>query len=306
MTVASDPSRPAAASEAGRSIAQASTAAADPAAIAAKVRAASTSFYWAMRLLPRERREAIFAVYAFCRAVDDIADDEPSKEKRDAGLAEWRREIDALYANDPRHPITRALLTGRKAFGLRRADFLAVIDGMEMDADGPIVAPDLKTLDLYCDRVASAVGRLCVCIFGDSSPHGMAVAEHLGRALQLTNIARDVDEDAAIGRVYLPRELLEKYGIPPTPPAEIMRHPAYPKLWREFAGMAAQQFEKAQEALSICSRSTMRPARIMMEVYRLNLKRLMALPDAAIADPAFSKRLVGKREMLAVALRNFF
>jgi phytoene synthase len=302
MSIASDPSREASARETGGP----GEPAVDPAAIAAQVRAASTSFYWAMRLLPRDRREAIFAVYAFCRAVDDIADDEPDPAKRAAGLAEWRREIDALYAGEPRHPVTRALLPGRTAFGLRRADFLAVIDGMEMDADGPIVAPDLATLDLYCDRVASAVGRLCVCIFGDASPQGMAVAEHLGRALQLTNIARDVDEDAGNGRVYLPRELLDRHGIPARPPGAIMRHPAYPKLWREFAGIAQDRFARADEALGRCSRSVMRPARIMMEVYRLNLKRLMALPDQAIADPAFSKRLVGKREMLAVALRNFF
>jgi phytoene synthase len=302
MSIASDPSREATA----RETAGGSTAAADPAAIAAQVRAASTSFYWAMRLLPRDRREAIFAVYAFCRAVDDIADDEPDPVKRAAGLAGWRREIDALYAGEPRHPITRALLPGRTAFGLRRADFLAVIDGMEMDADGPIVAPDLATLDLYCDRVASAVGRLCVCIFGDSGPNGLAVAEHLGRALQLTNIARDVAEDATIGRVYLPRELLDRHGIPLEPPEAIMRHQAYPKLWREFAAMAKDRYALADQALARCSRSVMRPARIMMEVYRLNLKRLMALPDAAIADPAASKRLVGKREMLAVALRNFF
>ncbi len=297
MTLASDPPRQAVASERSEG---------DPGAIAAQVRAASTSFYWAMRLLPRARREAIFAVYAFCRAVDDIADDEPDPAKRAAGLATWRREIDALFADEPRHPITRALLSGRDAFGLRRADFLAVIDGMEMDADGPIVAPDLATLDLYCDRVASAVGRLCVCIFGDSGPNGMAVAEHLGRALQLTNIARDVAEDAGAGRLYLPRELLDRHGVPARPPEGVMRHPAYPRLWREFAGMAQERFALADRALARCPRSLMRPARIMMEVYRLNLKRLMALPDGTIADPAASKRLVGKREMLAVALRNFF
>src|SRR5262245_8780317 len=103
--------------------------------IARQVRAASTSFYWAMRLLPPERRAAIFAVYAFCRTVDDIADDEPDRQKRQAGLAEWRREIDALYAGSPRHRIARALLGGVQAFGLSRADLLAIIDGMEMDAE---------------------------------------------------------------------------------------------------------------------------------------------------------------------------
>jgi presqualene diphosphate synthase len=271
--------------------------------IARQVMAASTSFYWAMRLLPPDRRAAIFAVYAFCRTVDDIADDEPDRQKRQAGLAGWRREIDALYAGEPRHRISRALLGGVRAFGLRRADFLAIIDGMEMDAEGPIVAPDRATLDLYCDRVASAVGRLCISIFGEPGAEGMAVAHHLGRALQLANIARDVDEDARIGRVYLPGDLLEGHGIPPSPPTGIMRHHAFPKAWREFAELARAQFLDAEGALARCDRHAMRPARIMMEVYRRNLMRMMALPDRAIADPSMSKRLVGKAEMLAIALR---
>ncbi|MET0482803.1 MAG: presqualene diphosphate synthase HpnD [Aestuariivirgaceae bacterium] len=271
--------------------------------IARRVLAASTSFYWAMRLLPADRRAAIFAVYAFCRTVDDIADDEPDRARRQAGLAEWRREVDAIYAGKPRHLIARALLAGVQSFGLRRADLLAIIDGMEMDADGPIVAPDRATLDLYCDRVASAVGRLCVSIFGEPGDAGMAVAHHLGRALQLANIARDVDEDARIGRVYLPRDLLERHGIPATPPLGIMAHPAFPKAWREFAALAAAAFASSEEALKRCDRRAMRPARTMMEVYRRNLLRMMALSDSAVADPAVSKRLVGKTEMLAIALR---
>jgi presqualene diphosphate synthase len=271
--------------------------------IARQVLAASTSFYWAMRLLPAKRRGAIFAVYAFCRTVDDIADDEPDRTKRQAGLAEWRREVDRIYAGKPRHLIARALFSGVQSFGLRRADLLAIVDGMEMDAEGPIVAPDRATLDLYCDRVASAVGRLCISIFGESGEAGMAVAHHLGRALQLANIARDVDEDARIGRVYLPRDLLERHGIPAMPPLGIMGHPAFPKAWREFAALAAGEFIKAEQALQRCDRRAMRPARIMMEVYRRNLMRMMALSDSAIADPAASKRLVGKTEMLAIALR---
>jgi squalene synthase HpnD len=271
--------------------------------IARRVLAASTSFYWAMRLLPADRRAAIFAVYAFCRIVDDIADDEPDRQKRRAGLAEWRREVDALYAGRPRHLVTRALLGGIQAFGLRRADFLAVIDGMEMDAEGPIVAPDRATLDLYCDRVASAVGRLCIAIFGEPGEAGIAVAHHLGRALQLANIARDIEEDARIGRVYLPRDLLDRHGVPATPPQGIMRHPAFPKAWREFAELARAEFANAERALQRCDRRAMRPARIMMEVYRHNLMRMMALSDSTISDPSVSKRLVGKTEMLAIALR---
>ncbi len=178
-----------------------------------RVAAAGTSFYWAMRLLPRDRRNAMYAVYAWCREVDDIADgDRPAAHKL-AALADWRDEIEALYADRPRHLVARALHEPVRRYRLRREDFLAVLDGMEMDAREDIRAPDLARLDLYCARVASAVGDLSVHIFGDPSDAAHRVAHSLGRALQLTNILRDLDEDARRGRLYLPRELLERHGI---------------------------------------------------------------------------------------------
>ena len=234
-------------------------------AIARQVRAASTSFYWAMRVLPRPRREAIFAVYAFCRAVDDIVDDEttgPAEKAR--GLDRWRRDIDAIYAGEARDALGRALAAAVADFAVRRADFLAVIDGMAMDAGEPIVAPPMATFDLYCDRVASAVGRLCVCIFGDPGPHGMAVAHHLGRALQITNILRDVAEDAGLGRLYLPRELLDAHGVDFADLAAVTRQPGFAALWRELAGIAAGQFAAAERAMALCRPGTMRAARIMI------------------------------------------
>jgi len=273
-------------------------------AIARQVRAASTSFYWAMRLLPRHRRDAIFAVYAFCREVDDIADgDLPLDEKRQL-LEGWREEIGRLYAGTPTRPTTRALAKAVEQFSLRREDFLAVIDGMQMDADGPIVAPSWQELDLYCDRVASAVGRLCVHIFGEPGEAGHAVARHLGLALQTTNILRDVDEDARDGRLYLPRDLLQAHGIPAEEPTQVSRHPAFPKVWRALAARAETHFRAAEQALRSCDRRRMRAARIMMEGYRLNLARMRALNDQALADPAVSKRRVGKAEKLLIALRH--
>ena len=175
-------------------------------------RAAGSSFYFAMRILPRARRDGMFEIYSFCRRIDDIADLAAPRRERLAGLARWRAEIDALYAGaaPPEHqPLARAIAE----FGLRKEDFIAVIEGMEMDAAEDIRAPDLARLDLYCDRVASAVGRLSVRIFGVGEPDGQLLAHHLGRALQLTNILRDLDEDASIGRLYLPRELLQEAGI---------------------------------------------------------------------------------------------
>jgi phytoene synthase len=273
--------------------------------IARMVRDASTSFYWAMRLLPRPQREAMFAVYSFCRQVDDIADDEKlTPEQKRHRLTNWRHEIDAMFAHRPGCPETRALLDAIDEFSLRRDDFLDVIDGMEMDAGEPIVAPDLKTFDLYVDRVASAVGRLCVCIFGDPTEHGVMVAHHTGRALQITNILRDVDEDAKVGRVYLPRELMEKHKIDWSKPSEIMSQAGFVPMWRELAETARQEYEMAEEAMNLCRPDVMRPARIMKAVYQRNLERMMALPDAALANPTVSKRLVSGKEKLLIALRH--
>jgi presqualene diphosphate synthase len=274
--------------------------------IARQVRAASTSFYWAMRLLARARREAMFAVYAFCRAVDDIADSEQTVARKKALLAEWRGEVHAMFAGQPSKPIARALSGPARAFGLERSDFMAVIEGMEMDVDGPIVAPTRADLDLYCDRVACAVGRLCVPIFGEPGETGVAVADHLGRALQLTNILRDVAEDADDGRLYIPRELLEAHGVPSSDPAAALAHPGFVLAWRALAREAQGQFESTEAAMRHCDRRNIRPARIMMEVYRRNLERMQALTDGALADRTVSKRLVGRSEKLRIALRYGF
>jgi len=275
--------------------------------IAQTVRDASTSFYWAMRILPKDQREAMFAVYAFCREVDDIVDsetlDEPEKRKQ---LGAWRAEIDALYAGYPKRPETRALLASIKPLGLRRDDFMDVIDGMEMDAGAPVIAPSMNEFDLYVDRVACAVGRLCVCVFGDPSEHGIAVAHHTGRALQITNILRDVDEDAGIGRLYLPRDLLEKHDVDHSDPKLVMSQPGFVALWRELAKIAHGEYEQAEEAMMLCRKDVMRPARIMKAVYQRNLERMMTMPDESLADPSISKRLVGSKEKLLIAVRHGF
>ncbi len=160
-----------------------------------------------MRILPRAQRDAMFEIYAFCRQVDDIADSPGPRAVRREQLQHWRLDINSLYAGKP-VPRTQGLVRPVAAFGLRREDFHAVIDGMEMDVVTDIRAPDEATLDLYCDRVASAVGRLSVCVFGMEQQDGLALAHYLGRALQLTNILRDLDEDASIGRLYLPAQVL--------------------------------------------------------------------------------------------------
>ncbi len=239
-----------------------------------RVEAAGTSFYWAMRLLPRDRRNGMYAIYAFCREVDDIADGERPVEHKLAALAGWREEIEALYDGRPRHLLTCALSGPVRRYELRREDFIAILAGMEMDARGDIRAPDMATLDLYCARVASAVGHLSVHIFGDSSDAAHAVAESLGRALQLTNILRDLAEDAARQRLYLPREILDRHGIRGDEPVAALRHPALPAACRDVAAIAETHFREAARAMEQCSHRAMRPAAVMAALYRATLSAL--------------------------------
>ena len=236
-------------------------------AVTARVRASGTSFYLAMRLLPQKRRNAMYAIYAFCREVDDIADgDSPPAAKLEA-LDGWRREIDALYAGRPSHEVSRALAEPVRRYRLRREDFLAVIDGMEMDSRWPSPPMTMAELDLYCDRVASAVGRLSVRAFGATEPAATHVAKSLGRALQLTNILRDVAEDAGLGRLYLPRELLRAHGITEEDPRAVLRHPALPLVCADLAETANRHFADAWAAMRLCRRRAMRPAAVMAAMY---------------------------------------
>jgi phytoene synthase len=253
-----------------------------------------------MRLLPKHRRNAMYAVYAFCREVDDIADGEQPVECKIAALAAWREEIDALYAGYPRHVVAQALSKPIVRYDLRGRDFLAIIDGMEMDARVDMRAPDLATLDLYCARVASAVGHLSVHVFGDPSDAAHAVAESLGRALQLTNILRDLDEDAGRGRLYLPREVLDRHGIRGADPTAVLRHPALPAVCREVAAIAEEHFQLSMRAMESCSRRAMRPAAVMAAVYHATLSALLR---SGWRDPA-TRMNVSKPLKLWLILRH--
>jgi presqualene diphosphate synthase len=240
--------------------------AADLAAVEAIVRNAGTSFYRGMRVLPSDRRHAMYAIYAFCRIVDDIADEDGPLEEKRRGLAEWRERISGLYGGRTDGPVTRVLAAAIGRFQLRESDFLAVIDGMQMDAETVIVAPPLAELDLYCDRVAAAVGRLSVRAFGDSSEMADKVAYALGRALQLTNILRDIKEDSDRGRVYLPREYLDDAGVPADPLA-LLTAPGLPTVCNRLARLAHGYFDDARRAMEACDARAMKPARLMGATY---------------------------------------
>ena len=254
---------------------------ADLDAVEAIVRSAATSFYRGMAVLPPDRRHAMYAIYAFCRIVDDIADEETAFADKLPLLAAWRQRIDGLYRGETDDAVTRALLLAIRKFDLRRQDFLDMIDGMQMDAEEVIVAPDLQKLDLYCDRVAASVGRLSVRAFGDASADADRVAYALGRALQLTNILRDVAEDAGRDRLYLPREYLEAEGVPADPRAALA-HPALARVCRRVAALAEGYFRDASAAMERCDRRAMKPARLMGATYAAILARLQ---DSGWADP---------------------
>ncbi len=264
-------------------------------------RASGSSFYTAMRILPKPQREAMYEIYSFCRRVDDIADTEGPRPARLTQLQAWRDDIAAIYAGAP--PAALASLARSIAeFDMAREDFLAVIDGMEMDTAGDIRAPDFATLDLYCDRVASAVGRLSVRVFGMQRADGIALAHHLGRALQLTNILRDIDEDAAIGRLYLPKEALEAASIATREPLAAIAHPSIGQACAAVIARARVHFAEAEAIMARTPRRLVRAPRIMGEVYRRILDRLAARGFAAPRE----RVRVAKPVLLLIILRYAF
>jgi len=277
------------------------TAAADAMpAPAAEAQAAGSSFYAGMKVLPKAEREAMFAIYGFCRAVDDIADDSaaaPAERRR--GLDGWRAAVEALYAGgEP--GLAAPLAAAAQRFGLRKADFLAVIDGMQMDADEDIRAPSLEKLDLYCDRVASAVGRLSVRVFGMDEAPGLELAHHLGRALQLTNILRDLDEDAALGRLYLPEELIAAAGLATREPLAVIGDPRVDQACRALAARAHGHYRAADAVMARRPRGKLAAPRLMGAVY----SRILARTERLGWAPPRARVKLSKAELLWIVLRR--
>lgn len=239
-----------------------------------QTQASRSSFYAGMRVLPQDERLAMYAVYDFCRFVDDIADDQDGERAvRAAELDVWRADIDALYEG---RAAGRAafLKEAVHRFGLEKADFVAVIDGMAIDVERDVRWPTEAELDTYCDHVASAVGRLSVKIFGMDDEPGLALAHHLGRALQYTNILRDIDEDAAIGRVYMPLEALRHAGIEPTTPDAIAADPRMDAAARRVAARAQQHYREAAAILAAKPKGHLIAPRLMEIAYSRLLRTM--------------------------------
>ncbi|MDH4274252.1 MAG: presqualene diphosphate synthase HpnD [Gammaproteobacteria bacterium] len=232
-----------------------------------------SSFYYSFRFLPDERRQAITALYAFCREVDDAVDECTDVVIARQKLDWWRAEVDRLFAHTPTHPVTCALLVSLTRFRLAQGHFHEIINGMQMDLDYDAY-PTFNELSQYCYRVASVVGLLSAEIFGFQNSQTLRYAQDLGMAFQLTNILRDVHEDAMRGRVYIPLDELAKFGVKPEALRETRTSPAAAELFKFQAQRAREYYQRAFKHLPIEDRHTQRSGIIMAEIYLATLQEI--------------------------------
>ncbi|MEO7760673.1 MAG: presqualene diphosphate synthase HpnD [Casimicrobiaceae bacterium] len=232
-----------------------------------------SSFYYSFLFLPPERRRAITALYAFCREIDDVVDNAGEASVARTKLAWWRGEIAQMYAGTPSHKVTQALLPSLSAYSLPIEHFIAIIDGMQMDLDQSRYI-DFEALRIYCHRAAGVVGLLAAPIFGMTNPQTLQYAQKLGLALQLTNIIRDVGEDARRGRIYLPQSELSEFGVST---ASILRGdyaPGFEALMTYQIKRACAQYDDALALLPAEDRRAQRPGLIMGAIYRTLLDEI--------------------------------
>jgi phytoene synthase len=238
-----------------------------------KAVASGSSFYYSFLFLPPERRRAITALYAYCREVDDVVD-----ECTDAGVARtklawWREELGRLYAGEPRHPVTQALAPAVAAYGIQQQHMAELIDGMTMDLDYNRY-PDFDTLKHYCHRVAGVVGLMSAAVFGHSEQQTLEYAADLGLAFQLTNVIRDVGEDARRNRIYLPLDELQKFGVPESDIQAARETENFRKLMAFQIERALTQYDTAFGKLPARDRKPQIPGIIMAGIYRTLLEEI--------------------------------
>jgi len=238
-----------------------------------KAAASGSSFYYSFLFLPPERRRAITALYAFCREVDDVVDETSDAQLAATKLAWWRVEVGNLFAGKPQHPVTKALSPHLEPFDLTQEKLSDIIDGMEMDLTQTRYL-DWPNLERYCYRVASVVGLLAASIFGYRDARTLEYAKNLGLAFQLTNIIRDVGEDARKNRIYLPMADMKEFGVPAADILQSRETPEFQRLMRFEAARAREYYEKAMQALAAEDRKPQRPGLIMAAIYRTLLEEI--------------------------------
>jgi phytoene synthase len=238
-----------------------------------KAAGSGSSFYYSFLFLPPERRRAITALYAFCREVDDVVDETHDAQLAAVKLAWWRAELANLYAGAPQHPVTKALLPFLERYSLSRDRLDEIVQGMEMDLTQTRYL-DWPGLERYCYRVAGAVGLLAAGIFGYLDPRTLDYARDLGTAFQLTNIIRDVGEDARRNRIYLPMAELRQFGVPAADILQARETPEFGRLMAFEAARAREHYERAMRALPAADRKAQRPGLIMAAIYRTLLDEI--------------------------------
>ena len=238
-----------------------------------KAAASGSSFYYAFHFLPPERRRAITALYAFCREVDDVVDEVHDENVAQAKLAWWRQEVGLIFGGSPQHPVAQALVPIVREFALPEEHFQTIIDGMAMDLVHTRYL-DFAALELYCHRVAGVVGLLSAEIFGYTNASTRGYARDLGIAFQLTNICRDVGEDARRGRIYLPQEDLSKFGVAPSSILRAEYSPAFEQLMAFEFDRARAWYAKAMAQLPDEDRKAQRTGLVMAAIYRTLLDEI--------------------------------
>ena len=233
-----------------------------------------SSFYYSFLFLEPLRRQAITALYAFCREVDDVVDECPDASLSRAQLDWWRGEVQAMFKGHPSHPVTKALTTSLKSFSLPQEQLLEIIDGMEMDLDNTRYA-DFKALHLYCYRVASVVGLLAAEIFGYKDRQTLKYAHDLGLAFQLTNIIRDVGEDARRGRIYLPQDELARFGVTESDLLNANYSESFRRLMQFQVERAQATYQQAFAQLPAADRKAQRAGLVMAAIYRATLNEIV-------------------------------
>lgn len=268
------------------------------------VKKSGSSFFWSMRLLPKAKREAMYTIYAFCRHIDDIVDGEmPLKEKQEL-LKAWREEIDNIYDKKvPATEIGRRIYKNCMRFKLPKEEFLKLIDSISMDIPKPLQAPKMEDFLKYCRGVAGVPGNLSLRIFGCKDENIIEeLATSLGNALQITNILRDVKEDAQANRLYIPKEYLKKAEIASKKPSEVIVDKNLAVAREALAKLAAEDYAKANSIIPFLDKKTARPVRAIAAVYKKYFD-IMQNRGWEIISP---KPRISKFNKFSLALRAYF
>ena len=265
------------------------------------VKKSGTSFFWSMRFLPKAKREAMYTLYAFCRHIDDIVDGDSSVAEKQELLQAWREEMDNIYDKKvPATDIGRKIYKNCMRFKLPKSEFLQLIDSISMDVPNPVQAPNLNDFYRYCRGVAGVPGSLSLRIFGCSDEKMIEeLSSSLGNALQITNILRDVKEDALADRLYIPREFLEKADISITDPKSVITDKNLVFAREELAKIASKDFQKAYELINHLDKKTARPVKMIASIYKKYFD-IMQKRGWEVISP---KPTISKFEKLALALK---